>query len=158
MPKAVIPISGKKLCSSCGKLLSLENFHKGRKYVCGFRSACKDCRREHAKNNYWNKGGRQKYRDNWKEVSQRMKKIVLTHYGADLNKPMCTKCGFDNVKALSIDHIGGGGNQHRKKIKTWSIYRWLINQGFPSGYQTLCMNCQWIKKLENKEHNRTHET
>jgi len=28
------------------------------------------------------------------------------------------------------------------------FYYWLRRQGYPEGYQTLCMNCQWIKRSE----------
>jgi hypothetical protein len=31
------------------------------------------------------------------------------------------------------------------------FYRWLIKNNYPEGYQTLCMNDQFIKKAENKE-------
>lgn len=82
----------------------------------------------------------------------RCKMETLTHYGN--GKLVCTKCGFDDIRALTLDHINGGGNQHRKKtnmIGGCYFYRRLRNDGFPKGYQTLCMNCQLIKKAENKE-------
>ncbi len=77
---------------------------------------------------------------------------VLTHYGN--GKCACVKCGFDDIRALSIDHINGYG---KKLDKTYSnrsgtgLYYWLIRSCFPKGYQTLCMNCQWIKRVINKE-------
>lgn len=74
--------------------------------------------------------------------------FVLTHYGND--NCACVKCGFDNIKALSLDHIDGrinGGD----KLKGDSSYRWLIRNNFPLGYQTLCLNCQFIKREENNE-------
>ena len=78
-----------------------------------------------------------------------VKTVVLTHYGN--GKLACIKCGFNNINALSIDHINGGGCQHRRSVHIHSIYDWLIEHNFPRGYQTLCMNCQWIKKFERKE-------
>jgi hypothetical protein len=77
---------------------------------------------------------------------------VLAHYGN--GKCACVKCGFDNVKALSIDHINGGGNDHRRKDNIsggLEFYRWLIRNNYPKEYQTLCMNCQYIKKVDNRE-------
>jgi hypothetical protein len=61
---------------------------------------------------------------------------------------------------LSIDHINGNGAEHRRELKRTTggstgghdFYRWLKNNNFPDGYQVLCMNCQFIKKIENKEH------
>jgi hypothetical protein len=56
---------------------------------------------------------------------------------------------------LSIDHINGNGSEHRKnnkKIRGNHIYEWLKKNKFPIGYQTLCMNCQLIKRHGNKEY------
>lgn len=74
-----------------------------------------------------------------------IKSSVLSHYGN--GKQSCVKCGFDDLRALSIDHIDGGGAEHRKSLRRGglSFYKWLIDSGFPDGYQTLCMNCQFIK-------------
>ncbi len=79
------------------------------------------------------------------------KVIVLTYYGN--GRLACVRCGFNDIRALSIDHINGGGANHKRKLHySGSIgYRWYINQNFPPGYQTLCMNCQWIKRFENNE-------
>ena len=76
------------------------------------------------------------------------KERVLTHYGGDVCK--CVLCGYDNIKALSIDHILGDGAVHRKEI-TLDIYTWLIKNNFPDGYRTLCMNCQWVTKADNHQ-------
>lgn len=79
------------------------------------------------------------------------KSEVLAHYGN--GHIACVRCGFDNIRALSIDHIGGGGNTHRKITgEGCQFYYWLKRNNFPTGYQTLCMNCQALKKYENKEY------
>lgn len=75
--------------------------------------------------------------------------LVLAHYGRD-GQPVCMHCGFTDVRALSLDHIKGNGNLHRRTIKKW-LYLWLKQEGFPEGYQTLCMNCQMIKAHERHE-------
>ncbi len=76
-----------------------------------------------------------------------LKGEVLTHYGN--GKCACVKCGFRNIKALSIDHLEGKGNKHRMRIS--NFYSWLKRGGYPKGYQTLCMNCQFIKKIDEGE-------
>ena len=73
--------------------------------------------------------------------------LVLTHYGN--GKLACVKCGFDDVRALSLDHINGLNGAAREQILKLRLR--LIREGFPGGYQTLCMNCQWIKRHENHE-------
>ena len=70
------------------------------------------------------------------------------HYSPELK---CQKCGFDDIRALSIDHIDGNGRAHRKQIGGVSINIWLVTHGYPPGYQVLCMNCQFIKKHERQE-------
>lgn len=82
----------------------------------------------------------------------RLKNEVLTHYGN--GKLACVRCGFNNMGALSIDHLDGGGHQFRvenKLTSTYDFYGWLKKKGYPKGYQTLCMNCQFIKRVENRE-------
>ena len=88
-----------------------------------------------------------------RERRAEIKATVLLHYGN--GKIACVQCGYDaNVNALSIDHIKGNGKEHRSSVNIHgglSFYIWLINNNFPKGYQTLCMNCQFIKKIANKE-------
>ena len=76
---------------------------------------------------------------------------VLTVYGN--GKLACVRCGFDDVRALSIDHINGGGSEDRRQkgLKSSGFYGWLQKHNYPDGFQTLCMNCQWVKRFENSE-------
>ncbi len=80
-----------------------------------------------------------------------LKVEVLTYYGN--GECACVKCGFSDIRALSIDHIEGRGNRHRQgKLRTSaSFYAWLKARDYPQGYQTLCMNDQFIKRDENNE-------
>ena len=65
----------------------------------------------------------------------------------------CVKCGFDDYRALHIDHVNGGGNKERKTHShSWSYKFWknaLVER--KEDYQVLCANCNWIKRYENKE-------
>lgn len=72
------------------------------------------------------------------------RKAVFDHYGR-----VCACCG--TVERLSIDHVMGDGKQHRQELfgsqrGGVDFYRWLIDQGFPSGYQTLCRACNGSKR------------
>lgn len=62
----------------------------------------------------------------------------------------CTKCEFDDIRALQIDHINGDGYKERtvRKSINRNISLGLIDL---SRYQLLCANCNWIKRLENNE-------
>lgn len=81
------------------------------------------------------------------DLRLRIKKEVLTHYGK--GKLVCVHCGFADVRALTIDHVTNNGAQDRKqgrKSGIW-LYSWLKSHNYPLGYQTLCFNCQWIKRI-----------
>jgi hypothetical protein len=79
-----------------------------------------------------------------------LKLDILKHYGNGYLA--CVKCGFTDIRALSIDHINGNGNKQRRELKLSSnLYYWLKKHNYPEGYQTLCMNCQFIKKLDYDE-------
>tara|TARA_Y100000310_G_scaffold309125_1_gene352923 strand:+ start:373 stop:915 length:543 start_codon:yes stop_codon:yes gene_type:complete len=75
-----------------------------------------------------------------------LKVKVLEYYGD--GKCACVKCGYDDIRALSIDHIDGGGNDHRRKERIGNLYHWLWKNEYPDGFQTLCMNCQFIKRYK----------
>ena len=84
----------------------------------------------------------------------KLKTEALTHYGNGVLA--CVTCGERRAACLTIDHIEGNGEKHRKSISVQSgipFYRWLIRSDFPDGFQTLCMNCNWVKRVENNEEN-----
>lgn len=61
----------------------------------------------------------------------------------------CACCGETEPLFLSIDHINNDGARHRREhnLKTGEqLYRWLIRNKYPKGFQVLCMNCQWGKR------------
>jgi len=58
----------------------------------------------------------------------------------------CVGCGHENTKSLSFDHINGGGSEHRKQIGN-NLCRWIKRNDYPTGFQVLCMNCQWKKEF-----------
>ena len=91
------------------------------------------------------------YREKAKEARKQLKLEVLSYYSQDLK---CDGCGFSDVRALSIDHVKGDGAKHRKKIGNVDFYRWIKKNKFPEGFQVLCFNCQWIKRVENNEVNK----
>lgn len=71
----------------------------------------------------------------------RYRMAVLDHYGGK-----CACCRESNYAFLSLDHIGGGGKAHRARFgNSHGIYRDLARQGFPTGFQILCHNCNQAK-------------
>lgn len=78
-----------------------------------------------------------------KERRMEIRWRVLWHYSDGML--YCNCCYENTYEFLSIDHINGGGNQHRKSLGSKYIYSWLIQNNFPSGYQVLCHNCSMAK-------------
>lgn len=90
------------------------------------------------------------------KFNQERKRRILTHYGK--GRCACVLCAETRLGCLSIDHINGGGTQHRLKLGKGAgidFYCWLEKQNYPEGYQTLCMNCQFLKRYANNELNKS---
>ncbi len=68
---------------------------------------------------------------------------ALSHYSNRSLK--CALCDETDVIVLTIDHINGGGMEHRRSMaKEGSspsrIYSWLRRHGYPNGFRVLCQN------------------
>ena len=64
---------------------------------------------------------------------------VIRAYGGK-----CACCGEARLPFLTIDHVNGGGRQHRIKLKLSGnkFYAWLRNNDYPkSEFRVLCFNC-----------------
>ena len=132
----------------------LKNSERRKKYAKGYRinnlEKCKNADKSHYLRN---KEKHVEYRKKYQEMNSEKLNKYRTKYRLEamsiLGK-ICVKCGFNDLRALSIDHINGGGDKDRREVDK-QIYRWLRKNNYPEGYQTLCMNCQFIKRAENKE-------
>lgn len=78
---------------------------------------------------------RERVRENGRRYAQRIRRVVLEHYGG-----ICACCGESQREFLGIDHIEGKGNQHRREI-SGKIYLHLRSRGYPEGFRVLCHNC-----------------
>lgn len=89
----------------------------------------------------------------YKEKTRELKREVFKLLGCK-----CTRCGFDDPRALQIDHIKAVGDNRRRRQQRLSSYNGYLpileamRSGNPHNYQLLCANCNWIKRWENKEH------
>lgn len=91
-----------------------------------------------------------KRRENGKQQAYNaaLKAEILTYYGG--GTLACVGCGFDDLQALTLDHTDSDGAKEKKKGK--QLYFALKKADYPNGYQTLCMNCQWIKRATKREY------
>lgn len=69
----------------------------------------------------------------------------------------CKRCGFEDKRALQIDHVHGNGNKEFKKFRNAMTYYFHVLKKIRKGskdYQLLCANCNWIKRHEKNEERR----
>lgn len=93
------------LCHLCRKEI------RTKLYYCldeGIRYAI--CTKCHYSKNRENAEARERYRTN----RMKTKIEVLTHYSGG-SSPKCADCGSEDIRALTIDHIKGGGGRERRQ-------------------------------------------
>lgn len=121
-----------KICSRCKIEQSISNYtirkDTRKPYI---RGVCKNCYNERT-------------RYNWRKLRTE----IFNFYGWEC------KCCKETIKEfLSLDHINNDGyldkNPNGDKKSGKELYLLAKKQGFPNKYQTLCMNCNWGKKLGN---------
>lgn len=69
----------------------------------------------------------------------------------------CARCGFDDTRALQLDHVNGGGVKELRATGNKKYYYRKALRELKSGnkkYQILCANCNWIKRFEDPKHPR----
>ena len=88
-------------------------------------------------------------------VHYEQRQIIRMRLIKILGGDKCCKCGFDNILALQIDHINGGGSQQLKRqFKSLEImYKYYIRYHDLAieELQVLCANCNRLKMHENNE-------
>jgi hypothetical protein len=73
------------------------------------------------------------------KYGRKLKREMIDAYGGK-----CAICGENHFEFMTIDHINGGGTQHRKQIGTMN--QWLKKQGWPKDeFRLLCFNCNCSK-------------
>lgn len=130
------PTARRHICTSCR--------HKRKAQRRKLRGRCRRCP------NPIHKGGYcvTCYEINKARVVQRRRATrieVLTHYCG--GPPQCQCCTEPRYEFLALDHINGGGNQHRKTRATHqnNLAEWLKKNNFPPGYRVLCHNCNMAR-------------
>lgn len=95
---------------------------------------------------------KEKRREQASLIRHECRKRVLKHYGSE-----CICCGELEPMFLSLDHINGGGNEHRRQIgnnpnnrqgsSSTQFYKWVEKNDYPGTLQILCHNCNMGKHL-----------
>ena len=87
----------------------------------------------------------------FREWRKKLKYEIMSHYSE--GTPKCKVCGENRIACLSIDHIYGGGEKAIRDFKLGGgkFYSWIKKNNYPKDLQVLCMNCQFVKRVENRE-------
>ena len=121
-------ITGKKVCTKCKQNRDITEYvelsrHAPNKKRYGTR--CKTCKRMASK------------------IRVRMRKMefVLAYGGK------CSCCGEKHIEFLTVEHKNGDGNEHRKNVGRFGVYKDVKKQGYPKDkYDVLCLNCNWAQR------------
>jgi hypothetical protein len=124
----MVIMNNEKRCPRCGEMKPINEwyFNKGRDD--GLSAYCRECMKA----------------ANGAAVWARRLEVI------DILGGKCVHCGFDDPRALQIDHVDGkGGNERRTEGPHAAMRRILA--GDTESYQPLCANCNAIKKYEMHE-------
>ena len=155
-----------KICEFCGASYNRKRFeskmedirhYKNRRYcsrVCAdeslkkrardFYEAHKDEIRDKKKRVMKELRGKdpERYRKIGRKAKAKERESLFEMYGH-----VCAVCGFSDKRALTLDHKKNNGSHERKEMGERGVYRRALAEYRPDEYQTLCMNCQFIKRI-----------
>jgi hypothetical protein len=136
-----------KQCVGCGEVKPLSDYAVDRRYPGGRRNRCLACdarvRRPRVPRSA--KTDVRKRKAARRRQYIQLKLAVFDHYGW-----ACACCGRETARP-EIDHMDGKGREHRIELfgrdtnGGMRFYKWLIENGFPEGFQTLCGRCNRAK-------------
>lgn len=114
-----------------------------------------DKHKKWARQFYYNNLDKERARSNivmknyYKLQYRKTKTEVLMYYGN--GKLVCVCCGEKELKFLTLDHIIPFNKKEGRirKLSGFSLYRNLKLNNFPSGFRTLCFNCNSGRALNN---------
>ena len=110
-----------------------------------FCSNCNEIKKYDLQQEKWNLKHHSKSAERDRKKNSTRKQEVHQVLGGDI----CNECGFNDPRAMQIDHINGGGRADRAQFS--SYYRWLDDiidnpEKARKKLQILCVNCNIIKQ------------
>lgn len=134
-----------KRCTKCGEIKPVSRFFwRGDRGQ--FHSWCKSCCNEQNKKYYslHKEYTRERAKISGRRSLQKLRLSIFRHYSG--GEPKCACCGEDTFWFLTLDHIENNGASHRAECGgTRGVLKWIVRNGFPSGFQVLCWNCHMAK-------------
>lgn len=94
-----------------------------------------------------------KHAEYHKKRNAEKRREVLLHYSDSIDI-QCKCCETKVLDFLTLDHINGGGRQHRLATTHSTVgYLHTLHEQtgkWLEGFQVLCMNCNWYKHLNGE--------
>ena len=137
-----------KFCPSCKKLRNISARSRYNKKTRIIKAA---------KNDAYRKRNLPKYAKIKQSFRHKLKIEILEAYGGKNPICSCPGCDESRIEFLCIDHLNGGGSQHKQniadrighgdksKVGSGQIRADLKRLGFPPIVQILCHNCNSVK-------------
>lgn len=90
-----------------------------------------------------------------KRIRERLRAAIIAFFGGK-----CGRCGIEEPRVLQVDHINRAQEPRNSSYRSGTqLYRMILDgRKNPNEFQLLCANCNWLKKIENKEHYPVHKT
>jgi hypothetical protein len=123
------------LCPKCGKARD------------DTRITCTTCRTKHNQGQIKLRTKSEAVRNREKNNYRKLREETIIAYGG-----ICVCCGQDHIPYLQLDHVLGGGSEHRKALglTSTSYFYWLKRNNYPDLIQLLCANCHNAKTTYNE--------
>ena len=139
-----------KACALCGEHKAPVDFYPRRKPSGGMAlsSRCKKCDLARKKATPATPEKRKQHSDAQNAKLRRARRDAIWHYSGGANR--CACCGESRFEFLVLDHVHGGGNDHRKATGISNLPYWAKRNGWPLGFQVLCHNCNFAKSAHGR--------
>lgn len=132
------------ICRSCAAAYGREYRAKNLEAL---REKSRQRHQENRQDPTWVEAQRKRGRAYWKQLRH---EAIMAYGGYE-----CVCCGETTPEFLSLDHANNDGAAHRRSLgyrrngdgASSSTLRWLKANGYPAGFQVLCMNCNFGKAI-----------
>jgi hypothetical protein len=151
-----------RICKKCHVTKDMAEFPYQNKEHRLRRHECKECNIERVKQHHadnrehrlerarvryaadpsavWTPERRDRANENARRRNAELRDQVIKAYGGK-----CSCCGETEKLFLTIDHVNNDGAEMRKNGHKDRVYKYLIDNDYPQGFQVLCMNCNFGK-------------
>lgn len=142
-----------KKCTKCGAMKDRSEFYvQSSGYPAG---ECKECSKARMRIRYYGPEQAKILAQGRKYASKKRAQIRDAAFAA-YGGYRCACCGETEPKFMTLDHIKNDGAKFRKSVYPankrgntagYHTYYWLARNKFPAGFQVLCMNCNYGKRM-----------